>query len=185
LPCPQPLVKDKRPHVLLTMVSGGGHEENREDEEAEETGQDQGAGEGRPMVVRIPIAIRCRERVIETSALVNSGYEADRPEVLLPASLARRLGLSATGAEAIIATPIGIGRLQEVGEVEVRVAVSDREAPWVVAYALMSFEEREVLLSDYLTSALSIAVEDFKEGLWRFRDEPLSRLRRSSLPRLW
>ena len=37
----------------------------------------------------------------------------------------------------------------------------------------------EPLISDRLAGALEIAVEDFAEGLWRFRWEPLSKLRRS------
>jgi len=41
----------------------------------------------------------------------------------------------------------------------------------------------EPLISDVLAGKLSIAVEDFLEGLWRFRWEPKERMRRSEKPR--
>ena len=48
-----------------------------------------------------------------------------------------------------------------------------------------SEHEREVLLSDYLTSSLGIAIEDPRAGLWRFRDEPPERARESEPPRYY
>lgn len=45
------------------------------------------------MVVRVRIRIRYGERCIETIALVNSGYEASEPEITIPVSVAKELGL--------------------------------------------------------------------------------------------
>lgn len=45
------------------------------------------------MGVRIKIRIRSYQSEVETSALVNTGFETDEPEILLPANLAKDLGL--------------------------------------------------------------------------------------------
>jgi len=126
--------------------------------------------------------------VLEAPALVNSGYEADAPEILLPLRLAEELGLWPPERLDIahVHTPTGPGRLYLLGEaLEVQVVVADRETRAVRAHVVVSEHEREVLLSDYLTSSLGIAIEDPREGLWRFRDEPLDRLRRSEPPRFY
>ena len=73
-----------------------------------------------------------------------------------------------------------------LGEVlEVQVITPDREMEPAHAYVLVSEHEREVLLSDYLTSSLRIAIEDPRAGLWRFRDEPPERARPGERPRYY
>jgi len=69
--------------------------------------------------------------------------------------------------------------------VRIRLCVRDRETPWVIADAIISTIEHEVLVSDKLMGALGIAIEDGAEGLWRFRSEGLDRLRRSEPLQLW
>ena len=51
------------------------------------------------MAVRIRIALRrpSSPRVVETSALVNSGFEVDVPQLVLPTALARELGFDIEG----------------------------------------------------------------------------------------
>ncbi len=49
----------------------------------------------------------------------------------------------------------------------------------------MSPLANEVLLSDKLIGELEIALEDVASGLWRFRWESLSKLRRSYPPKYW
>ena len=44
------------------------------------------------MVVRVRVLVRRVDRAVETSALANSGYESDEPEVHVPLGLARKLG---------------------------------------------------------------------------------------------
>lgn len=83
-------------------------------------------------------------------------------------------------------TPVGMGRLYTLGVVaEAKVIVGDRDTPSINAYIVVSEYEREVLISDHLAGALGLAVDDFRDGLWRFNDEPLSRVRRSEGPRYW
>ncbi|RLE57151.1 MAG: hypothetical protein DRJ40_02195 [Thermoprotei archaeon] len=48
------------------------------------------------MVVRVRVRIQYRDNIVETSAVANSGYETDVPEIHIPLALARRLGLTLT-----------------------------------------------------------------------------------------
>ena len=56
------------------------------------------------MAVRIRLRLRKGDKALETVALVNSGYEADSPQLLLPLNLARKLGLWPPQPEMIEAT---------------------------------------------------------------------------------
>ena len=55
----------------------------------------------------------------------------------------------------------------------------DASSPEVEADAVVSALADEPFISDKLAGALSIAVEDFAEGLWRFRWEPKEKVRQS------
>jgi len=43
--------------------------------------------------VRLRLRIKVGDRVVEAIALLNSGYEASTPQLLIPTSLAYELGL--------------------------------------------------------------------------------------------
>ncbi|RLI41555.1 hypothetical protein DRO59_06635 [Candidatus Bathyarchaeota archaeon] len=45
------------------------------------------------MGVRVRIRIKSSKEEIETPALVNTGFETEQPEILLPVKLAEKLGL--------------------------------------------------------------------------------------------
>ena len=45
------------------------------------------------MVVRVRIRITSENKIIETIALANSGYEAETPQLLIPIKLAKNLKL--------------------------------------------------------------------------------------------
>jgi len=45
------------------------------------------------VVVRVRLRIRREGVELDVVALVNSGYEADSPQLMVPVDLARRLGL--------------------------------------------------------------------------------------------
>ena len=61
----------------------------------------------------------------------------------------------------------------------VRVVASDAESKEVEVDLVISPLIDEPLISDILAGRLEIAVEDFAEGLWRFKWEPIEKLRRS------
>lgn len=141
------------------------------------------------MVVRVRVKLKPvgLNGWIETSALINSGYEADKPELVIPLALAKALGLNLSKASVTErTTPIGPGRLYLLEEaLELKLTCEDRETLTYKVYALISEYEYEVLISDYLASLLNIAIEDLREGLWRFRDENLNKLRPSAKPTYW
>ena len=128
------------------------------------------------------------ERQLETAALANSGYESETPQLLVPVEAARRLGLwPPRGADETVYETAGGPLRVWVYPSAARVAVVEEgaESPEVVADVVVSPLADEVLMSDALMSELGIAIEDPKRGLWRFRWEPVTRLRRSQPPTYW
>ena len=67
----------------------------------------------------------------------------------------------------------------------VRIDEEDAESPRVVCDTLVSDTKVEVLVRDYLGGELGIVVEDLKQGLWRLKTYPPSKLRRSHPPQRW
>ena len=119
----------------------------------------------------------------EVVALVSSGYDADTPQLLIPVGLARELGLWPPRPDALEATFEKAGGPLRVWvhrrAVEARAVAEGASSDEVEADIVVSQLADEPLISDRLAGALSIAVEDFAEGLWRFRWEPVSRARQS------
>ncbi|MEM4699560.1 MAG: hypothetical protein QXT74_01255 [Candidatus Nezhaarchaeales archaeon] len=126
---------------------------------------------------------------VETSALANSGYESETPQVMIPIQLAKVLGLWPPGEaswETEYETAGGPLRVWVVPRAcKVRVLAEGAEAPEAVADIVISPLTDEALLSDRAISELGIALEDVGRGLWRFRWEPKDVLRRSEPPRYW
>ena len=135
------------------------------------------------MAVRIRLKLRRGNLEREVIALVNSGYEADTPQLLVPTGLAREIGLWPPGPDALETTfetaggplRVWIYRRAAMVMAVAEGASSDEVETDIVVSQLAD----EPLISDKLAGALSIAVEDFAEGLWRFRWEPVERARRS------
>ena len=48
------------------------------------------------MAVRVRIRISRQDKSVDVVALVNSGYEADSPQLMVPISIAKELGLWAS-----------------------------------------------------------------------------------------
>ncbi len=141
------------------------------------------------MAIRVKLRLRSRlspRSELSAVALVNSGFEADTPQILLPDAVARRLDLSSHMLEARIesyGTVAGPIRLYVLpSSVEVWIEEPDAESPHVVCDALISDVEREILISDYLAGELGIVAEDFRVGLWRLKSDPSGRVRRSYGP---
>ena len=132
--------------------------------------------------MRLRLRIIREGRSIEVVALLNSGYEAPTPQLLIPVDIARSLGLwPPEGASEVILDTAG-GPLRawyypRAGEVEV--AVEDARSPRVLVDLIVSPIADEPLISDMLAEELGIAVESFGRGLWRFRWESRNKLRES------
>ncbi len=71
--------------------------------------------------------------------------------------------------------------VHQLGTVEVRVTVPDRETNWTRAIAIYTGAP-SVLINDVLTEELGIVPEKPASGLWRFSDEGLEKLRKSAKP---
>jgi len=123
---------------------------------------------------------------VETSALVNTGYETVEPEVLLPRPLAEYLGIPLRAPEARRAyyeTPLGLFSLSIVREaVEVELLDTGSRA---IAHGVVAEHEREVLLSDSATEALGIVILSPGEGLWRHVSDGQDVARPSARPEFW
>ena len=123
---------------------------------------------------------------VETTALANTGYETEEPEVLLPRPLAEHLGIPMRAPEARRAyyeTPLGLFSISFVERaVEVELLGLGARA---VAHAIISEHEREVLLSDKTIGALGIIILEPGEGLWRHKSDEPSKARPSARPEFW
>ncbi len=139
------------------------------------------------MGVRVTVKVKHGELEAETSALVNTGFETEQPEILLPLKLAERLGLHPPKLDSILQeySVVGGTTILIKSSHDAQVAVKGREDNTVNATPLISDSESEVLISDLLASRLNIVIESAGEGLWRFRDEKPEEVRASSRPQHW
>ncbi len=119
---------------------------------------------------------------VEVVALLNSGYEAPTPQLIVPIEIARRLHLwpPEDAQEVILDTAGGPLRAWFYSRAaKVRVVAQDVESKEVLTDIIVSPLADECLISDMLAEELEIAVESFGRGLWRFRWEPKEKLRQS------
>ncbi len=136
------------------------------------------------MGVYVPLCIKRGERAARTSALVNSGYEAEEPELHVPLALAKKLSFSLEALRGERYRVVGADTLAYVlGQVEVKLVLEDRETPWLTARAVSVPGEHEVLISDALAEALGIEIVAPRSGLWRLSGDPA--LRKSVQPEYW
>jgi hypothetical protein len=137
------------------------------------------------MAVRIRLRLRYCGKVLETSALVNTGFETPNPQILLPIKVAERLSLwPELPKDALVEIydtaggPVRVYRVRNAVNVEI-----PEKGISVIADAVISHTEVEVLISDKLADELMIVIERPGEGIWRFRDENI--LRKSEKPEIW
>jgi hypothetical protein len=125
---------------------------------------------------------------IEVVALVNSGYEAGRSEIILPTGLAQRLGWWPSPPGAIVQTYGSAGGSFEIyrlpDALQVETLAPDRAGPAVLADAAIAPGDREVLVSDALAGPLGLVLLDLARGIWAFRDD-LARSLPSEPRQLW
>jgi len=129
------------------------------------------------------LKIKVGEREVEAVALLNSSYEAPTPQLLIPLSLAQELGLQSleNAVEVELETAGGSLRAWLYPRAAlVKAVAEDAESREVLTDIVVSPIATEPLISDMLAEELEIAVESFGRGLWRFRWEPPSKLRKSA-----
>ncbi len=135
------------------------------------------------MVVRLRLRICKNQACVESTAVVNSGYEADTPQLMVPISIAKGLKQWPPPPEAkelMFDTAGGPLRVWVVPKaIRVKVLVNDMDTKEVEADLVISPLADECLISDLLIDELGIAIESAGKGLWRFRWEPTTKLRGS------
>jgi hypothetical protein len=143
------------------------------------------------VAVRIRLRIRSRTtgRELRAVALVNSGFETVKPQLLVPIKVAELLGLWPQIPRDYIVkdymTAGGPARMHVlVDEVEVSVDVEHSTNPVISDLVISPFEE-EILISDKLAGKLGIVVYDFAEGIWRLQTDPEAVRRRSEERETW
>jgi len=138
------------------------------------------------MAVRVKLLIKCGDRELITTALINSGFETDTPQLLLPITAAGRLGLSPPlgGIEETYDTAGGPTKVWVYPEkAKVKVLAGKATSKEVKTDIVVSPIEDEALISDMLAGELELVVEDFGKGLWRLSKE--KELHQTEKPQLW
>jgi len=135
------------------------------------------------LAVRVKLQLVRGEARTVTAALINSGYEADSPQLIVPIQLARRLNLWPPPIDARELTfdtaggPLKVWFIPRAAKA--KVLAGDVESKEVVVDVAVSLFADEPLISDVLAGELELAVEDFARGYWRFRWEPKEKVRPS------
>jgi hypothetical protein len=142
------------------------------------------------MGVRVRIKVNVGNKVAETVALVNSGFETETPQILVPHKfiLSNNIDLDILGKPRIqeydtAGGPIIMYMYPE--SCTVNIVEEDRLSKSVKADLVISTIEKEVLLSDALTEELEIIIISPRKGLWKFTDDPLNKIRYSYKPEYW
>lgn len=140
------------------------------------------------MAVRVRIKITVGDKSLETIALVNTGYETETPQILIPIPAAEALGAwpPAGAFESTYETAGGPLRTWIYPRgCRVNIVAEGATAVETEADLVVSPIADEVLISDKLTGELQIVLEDAGRGIWRLRQEPQTRLRASEPPKYW
>lgn len=128
-----------------------------------------------PVKVRIVLKSMLGGREVHSTALVNTGFTSEAPDIAVPPSVAEKLGLWPLPEGAILASVETGGGVVEAyiipRAVSVRVVTSDRTSREVVANVLINPYLSEILISDYLAEELGIQILYPRRGLWKFVDE--------------
>jgi predicted aspartyl protease len=138
------------------------------------------------MGVRVKVRVKYRGASLDLVALVNTGYETDIPEILIPMSAAEKLGLLPKLPDGTIIetykTASGLMRVYRVGGGYASLLIGGVEERSVETYLVISEYTDEPLISDQLASGFGIVIEDPAKGLWRLRGESLIRSSENRFP---
>lgn len=143
------------------------------------------------VAVRVRLRIELTDgRALEAVALVNTGFETEGPQLLLPVKAAERLGIwpnmpPETRVE-VYDTAGGPMRAYVIpGAAVAKVLTEDLEGVPVLSDIVISHTETEILISDKFAERAKIVIEGPGQGIWRFKDDPLGKTRASEGPQRW
>ena len=135
------------------------------------------------MACRVKIKIRGENKIVETIALLNSGFESDALDIAVPIDVAKELGLWPPhySTTTVVLDTGGGETVNPYYEfcAELELILGDRESKKIKVNIIVNSYIDEVAISDYVASELGIMLLDFKKGLWRLKDDPLEKIRES------
>jgi hypothetical protein len=139
------------------------------------------------MGVRVKLRIEIKDKLVETVALANSGFETEEPQLLVPYAFLLRnsISLDELGRPKVLEFDTAGGPISmHVYPKACRVVAiePDRMSKEVVSDLVVSPVEKEVLMSDALIEELGIIILSPRSGLWRFSDDPVEKVRHSYPP---
>jgi predicted aspartyl protease len=127
------------------------------------------------MGVRVKLRLKYGDVSLDLVALVNTGYETDVPELLIPVNIAEKIGLWPKLPDNIIIetykTASGLMKVYRVRGANVSLLIEGKERENIEVFIVISEYTDEVLISDQLASKLGIVIEDPAKGLWRIKGE--------------
>jgi hypothetical protein len=134
--------------------------------------------------VRVKVRVVVGVRVFEAIALVNTGFETDEPQLLIPYNLLleKNIDISDLGKPTLLEydTPGGSVTMYVYPRAcRVSIIEPDRSSREVIADLVVSLTEREVLMSDALIEELGVIIISPRKGLWKFTDDPSTTTRSS------
>ena len=139
------------------------------------------------MGVRVRLKLKSTRESVETAALVNSGFESNEPEIVIPPPLAEILGLTPSSqlSSYTVAGGGSITAIRATHSLKVKLILEDRETEEIDAVASILPGEDEAIISDRLAYELRLVILDPFNGLWCLRDEIGKKIRHSSKPEYW
>ena len=125
--------------------------------------------------MRVKIRIDLDDRSTEAIALINTAFEGDVPEVLVPIQLAERLNVwpSLPGGTIVetYRSVSGLMRVYRIRGAKVSLVAEGIKPRYIDSYLVISEQADEVLINDQLISSLGLVIEDPAKGLWRIKGE--------------
>jgi hypothetical protein len=140
----------------------------------------------RLLAVRVRVRVKSRGsgKSIVVRVLANGGAESPRPCIVVSEDIAESLGLWPTNNFKVhqVEEASSVGEVYVIeGAIELELlGEHDESLSRVVADLVVQKGLIEPLITDITIDELGIQVISFSKGLWRFRDDPPDKVRRST-----
>jgi hypothetical protein len=138
--------------------------------------------------VKIEIRGKTSAKNILTTAILNTGYESEQPELTIPEKVGKLLGILPKAPHhatlSAFKTAGGIiDMLYLEKEANIRIVCKDKISRFITCNLAISHFEDEILISDVAIEKLRVEIINPGKGMWRFKGE--KKLRTSELPQKW
>ena len=140
------------------------------------------------MAVRVPIEITFGSQKVNVSAIANSGYETNEPEIIIPLSFGKeKFGISENKGKEVEYRAAGRQEVKFIRFENAGICVVTDDSISSVVNAVLNTSENEVevILNDMLVEMLGVDLVKVAQGKWRFLTDPPKKLRDSSRRQLF